>query len=59
MLRRSMETILQTALKISPVVLLKGARQVGKSTLAYHYHTNDKKEIDFILLRGQIFYNYR
>jgi hypothetical protein len=28
MLRRSIENILETALKISPIVLLKGARQV-------------------------------
>lgn len=34
MLNRSIEHILKTALKISPIVLLKGARQVGKSTLA-------------------------
>jgi len=34
MLNRSLETIVKTALKISPIVLLKGARQVGKSTLA-------------------------
>ncbi len=34
MLKRSLEPILKTALKISPIVLLKGARQVGKSTLA-------------------------
>lgn len=34
MLKRSLEPILKTALKISPLVLLKGARQVGKSTLA-------------------------
>jgi predicted AAA+ superfamily ATPase len=41
MLKRSIYPILKTALKISPIVLLKGARQVGKSTLAmefgYHY----------------------
>lgn len=40
MLKRSIESILQTALKISPVVLLKGARQVGKSTLALEYNRN-------------------
>lgn len=34
MLKRSIEAIVKTALKISPIVLLKGARQVGKSTLA-------------------------
>lgn len=41
MLRRSIENILKIALKISPIVLLKGARQVGKSTLSlelsHHY----------------------
>ena len=41
MLKRSISLILKTALKISPIVLLKGARQVGKSTLAmdfkHHY----------------------
>ncbi|CAA6801799.1 MAG: Putative AAA ATPase [uncultured Sulfurovum sp.] len=40
MLKRSIETILKTALKISPVVLLKGARQVGKSTLALELNQN-------------------
>lgn len=40
MLIRSIKPILQTALKISPVVLLKGARQVGKSTLALENNTN-------------------
>jgi len=35
MLKRSLEPILKTALKISPIVLLKGARQVGKSTLRF------------------------
>jgi len=34
MLKRSLEAVVKTALKISPIVLLKGARQVGKSTLA-------------------------
>lgn len=34
MLKRSIEPILKTALKIAPIVLLKGARQVGKSTLS-------------------------
>lgn len=33
MYKRSADTILEEALKISPVVLLSGARQVGKSTL--------------------------
>ena len=40
MLRRSIDTILETALKISPIVLLKGARQVGKSTLALKLKKN-------------------
>ena len=34
MKNRSVTNILKTALKISPVVLLSGARQVGKSTLS-------------------------
>lgn len=34
MLKRSIESLIQTALSISPIVLLKGARQVGKSTLS-------------------------
>ena len=40
-IERSIESILKTALNISPIVLLKGARQVGKSTLSlelnHHY----------------------
>ncbi|CAA6806481.1 MAG: Putative AAA ATPase [uncultured Sulfurovum sp.] len=40
MLKRSIETILKIALKISPIVLLKGARQVGKSTLALELNQN-------------------
>ena len=32
MYKRSIEIILKEAMKISPVVLLSGARQVGKST---------------------------
>ncbi|WP_069471888.1 AAA family ATPase [Candidatus Marithrix sp. Canyon 246] len=40
MLKRSIEYILKTALKISPIVLLKGARQVGKSTLAMSLSKN-------------------
>jgi predicted AAA+ superfamily ATPase len=40
MLKRSIEVILKTALKISPIVLLKGARQVGKSTLALEENHN-------------------
>jgi len=40
MLERSIEIILNRALKISPIVLLKGARQVGKSTLAMERNHN-------------------
>jgi len=40
MLKRSILPILETALDISPVVLLKGARQVGKSTLAMEIRKN-------------------
>ena len=40
MLNRSIEPILKIALKISPIVLLKGARQVGKSTLAMKLSKN-------------------
>jgi len=45
LLKRSIENIFKTAEKISPIVLLKGARQVGKSTLSLkrkqHYITLD------------------
>lgn len=34
MKKRTIESILKIALKTFPVVLLNGARQVGKSTLA-------------------------
>ena len=40
MLDRSISTILEVALKISPVVLLSGARQVGKSTLSFLVRKN-------------------
>jgi predicted AAA+ superfamily ATPase len=40
MFERSITPILNTALKISPIVLLKGARQVGKSTLAMQKNQN-------------------
>jgi len=40
MFKRSITPILDTALKISPIVLLKGARQVGKSTLAMQKNQN-------------------
>ncbi len=40
MLSRSIEKIVKTALNISPIVLLSGARQVGKSTLAKHLYSN-------------------
>jgi hypothetical protein len=36
MLERSIQSLVTTALSISPIVLLKGARQVGKSTLSTH-----------------------
>ncbi|MCX6061157.1 MAG: ATP-binding protein [Campylobacterales bacterium] len=36
MLERSIEILVTTALSISPIVLLKGSRQVGKSTLSTH-----------------------
>jgi len=39
-IKRSIESILKVALNISPVVLLKGARQVGKSTLALGLEQN-------------------
>ena len=34
MIKRSIAPILETALEISPIILLSGARQVGKSTLS-------------------------
>ncbi|WP_264291088.1 hypothetical protein [Aliarcobacter butzleri] len=34
MKKRTIETILKTALETFPVVLLNGSRQIGKSTLA-------------------------
>ena len=40
MIERSITPILETALKISPVVLLSGARQVGKSTLSSKFFEN-------------------
>jgi len=40
MLKRSINPILKIALKISPIVLLKGARQVGKSTLSMALNQN-------------------
>jgi len=40
MIKRSMAPILEVALEISPVVLLSGARQVGKSTLSSKLFTN-------------------
>ena len=49
MIERSITPILETALKISPVVLLSGARQVGKSTLSSkffeHYVTLDDVDL--------------
>ncbi len=40
MLSRSISEKLQVALKISPVVLLSGARQIGKSTLSLSFFDN-------------------
>ena len=40
MLKRSVENIFKTALETFPVVLLNGARQVGKSTIAIEYFDN-------------------
>ncbi len=40
MLKRTIEEKLKTALKISPVVLLSGARQIGKSTLSLSLYKN-------------------
>ena len=40
MIKRSIAPILETALEISPIVLLSGARQVGKSTLSSKLFTN-------------------
>lgn len=40
MIKRSIAPILEVALEISPVVLLSGARQVGKSTLSSKLFTN-------------------
>jgi len=40
MIKRSITPILETALEISPIVLLSGARQVGKSTLSSQLFDN-------------------
>lgn len=40
MIERSIQPILETALEISPIVLLTGARQVGKSTLSSKLFSN-------------------
>jgi len=40
MLKRSITPFLETALEISPIVLLSGARQVGKSTLSLKLFKN-------------------
>jgi predicted AAA+ superfamily ATPase len=49
MFARSIESLITTALSISPIVLLKGARQVGKSTLSaqinFHYVVLDDVSI--------------
>ena len=42
MLKRNIEAELKAFLKIMPVVLITGARQTGKTTLATH--TSRKKE---------------
>ncbi len=40
MIKRSIAPLLETALEISPIVLLSGARQVGKSTLSSNFFKN-------------------
>jgi uncharacterized protein len=50
MLVRSMVQLLETALSASPVVLLKGARQVGKSTLAMQY-SEEYRVMDDVAVR--------
>ncbi|HIP51488.1 MAG TPA: ATP-binding protein, partial [Campylobacterales bacterium] len=40
MVQRSIRPILEIALEISPIVLLSGARQVGKSTLSSKLFSN-------------------
>ncbi|MCK5854031.1 MAG: AAA family ATPase, partial [Sulfurovaceae bacterium] len=40
MIKRSIAPLLETALEISPIVLLSGARQVGKSTLSSEFFKN-------------------
>jgi len=40
MIKRSITPLLETALEISPIVLLSGARQVGKSTLSSKFFNN-------------------
>ncbi len=50
MLVRSMVPLLQMALSVSPVVLLKGARQVGKSTLAMQY-SDEYRVMDDVSVR--------
>ena len=40
MIERSIKPLLETALEISPIVLLSGARQVGKSTLSSTFFSN-------------------
>ncbi len=59
MFKRNIKPLLEKALKRSPVVLLNGARQVGKTTLArefmkdssYHYVTLDD-EITYLAAKG-------
>jgi len=40
MIKRSITPLLKIALEISPIVLLSGARQVGKSTLSSKFFEN-------------------
>ena len=51
MIKRSIVPILKTALEISPIVLLSGARQVGKSTLSSMFFKNyiTLDDVDFRL----------
>jgi predicted AAA+ superfamily ATPase len=56
MYKRSSESILQEALKISPAVLLSGARQVGKSTLCLSIE-NDYRVFDNFTEREAAFHD--
>lgn len=50
MLVRSMLPLLQMAMYVSPIVLLKGARQVGKSTLAMQF-SDEYRVMDDVAVR--------